>query len=95
MSSNLLSLIVIGLWLIPQCTVGQIPTVCSDDDSLTNLRCCPTTADGVCGENANRGQCVELNLNGYSRDTTDVRANWPHYFTHVSQYSINYLTAYC
>ena len=36
-SVYLLSLIVIGVWLIPQCTVGQIPTACADDDSLENL----------------------------------------------------------
>ena len=47
---------------------------------------CPTTDDGVCGEDANRGQCVQLDNNGYVHrmDTTAVRANWPHYFTHVS-----------
>ena len=69
---------------MPQCTVGQIPTVCADEDSLENLRCCPTTDDGVCGEDASRGECVQLNLDGYSTNTTDVRGNWPHYFTHVS-----------
>ena len=81
---HLLSLIVIGVWLIPQYTVGQIPTACADDDSLENLRCCPTTVDGVCGENANRGQCVPLNIPGYSLNTTNVRDNWPHFYTHVS-----------
>jgi len=81
---HLLSLIVIGVWLIPQYTVGQIPTACADDDSLENLRCCPTTVDGVCGENANRGQCVSLNITGYSLNTTNVRDNWPHFYTHVS-----------
>ena len=84
MDAHLLSLMILGTWLIPQCTVGQIPTACADNDSLENLRCCPTTADGVCGENANRGQCVDLIIDGYSRNTTDVRANWPHYFTQVS-----------
>ena len=69
---------------MPQCTVGQVPTACADDDSLENLQCCPTTADGVCGADANRGQCAELNIDGYSETTTDVRANWPHYFTQVS-----------
>ena len=88
-SVHLLSLIIIGAWLMPQCTVGQIPTACADEDSLENLRCCPeTTDDGVCGEDANRGEqggeCVQLNLDGHRMDTTDVRANWPHYFTYVS-----------
>ena len=36
--------------------LGQIPTACADDDSLENLQCCPAAIDGVCGENANRGQ---------------------------------------
>ena len=84
MYTYLLSLIVLGAWLIPQCTVGQIPTACADDDSLENLRCCPITVDGVCGENANRGQCVPLNIDGYSTNTTNVRDNWPHFYTHVS-----------
>ena len=42
-----------GAWLISQCTVSQVPTACADDESLENLQCCPTTADGVCGEDAN------------------------------------------
>ena len=85
-SVHLLPLMIIGAWLMPKYTVGQIPTVCADEDSLENLRCCPTTDDGVCGADANRGQCGQLNNNGYVHrmDTTDVRANWPHYFTHVS-----------
>ena len=91
MSALLLLLMIIGAWLIPKCTVGQIPTACADDDSLENLRCCPTTADGVCGENANRGQCVELNIDGYNNDTTNARDNWPHYYTHVSFVSGNLL----
>ena len=79
---HLLSLIVIGVWLMPHAVV-QIPTTCADDDSLENL-CCPTKVDGVCGENANRGQCVSLNITGYSLNTTNVRDNWPHFYTHVS-----------
>ena len=84
MATHLLLLMIIGTWLIPQCTVGQIPTACADNDSLENLQCCPTTADGVCGVDANRGYCSELNIDGYSTDTTNVRENWPHYFAHVS-----------
>ena len=84
MQSHPIILIVIGAWLIPQCTFGQIPTACANNESLENLRCCPTTSDGVCGENAGRGECAELSIEGYSRDTTDVRNNWPHYFTQVS-----------
>ena len=83
MSSYLLLLIVIGAWLIPQFTVGQIPTACTDYGSLKTLTCCPTTVDGVCGANASRGQCVKLD-NKHIKFTTNVRENWPHYFTHVS-----------
>ena len=74
MNAHLLLLMIIRAWLIPQCTVGQIPTACANDDSLENLRCCPTTADGVCGVDANRGHCDELNIDGYSTNTTDVHA---------------------
>ena len=84
MFACLLSLLIIGAWLIPQYTVGQIPTACADDDSLKNSRCCPTTVDGMCGQDANRGQCIQLKIDGYTRETTNVRDNWPHYFTHVS-----------
>ena len=82
--SPYLLLIVTGACLMPLRTFGQIPAACADKESLENLRCCPTTADGVCGEDAGRGDCVELNIKGYSRNTTNVRDNWPHYFTHVS-----------
>ena len=39
MSANciILSLMIIGVWLIPQCAFGQIPTACADDESLENL----------------------------------------------------------
>ena len=47
MSAQLLPLIVIGVWLLPQCAVGQIPTVCADDDSLEGLQCYQTAIDGV------------------------------------------------
>ena len=72
-----------------QSTSAQIPTVCSDADSLENAICCPTTSDGVCGENANRGQCVSL-ATPPRYDTADVRANWPHYFNQTCQCIGNY-----
>lgn len=75
--------------LLLQSTSAQIPTVCSDADSLENTICCPTTTDGVCGENANRGQCVSL-ATSPRNDTADVRANWPHYFTQICQCTGNY-----
>ena len=95
MSAYLPLLMIIGVWLIPQFTVGQIPTVCTNYLSLKTLRCCPTTVDGVCGANANRGQCVKVG-NKHSKSTKNVRENWPHYFTHVSlvySTSFNYATS--
>lgn len=75
--------------LLLQGTSAQIPTVCSDADSLEGTICCPATSDGICGENANRGQCVSLATLPRS-DTVDVRANWPHYFTQICQCTGNY-----
>ena len=50
------------------------------------------TSDGVCGQSANRGQCVTLTppQTGYSDNITDVRANWPHYFTRACQCNGNF-----
>ena len=70
--------------LLGQEVYGQIPTACSDATSLENLECCPVTSDGVCGQDTGRGQCTDLNLPGYDRSSSDVRRNWPHYFTRVS-----------
>ena len=55
MSVYLLPLIVNGVWLMPHCTFGQIPMVCTDDDNLENLKCCSITIDGMCWENVNGG----------------------------------------
>ena len=73
-----------------QYSLAQIPTVCTDTQSLETLECCPTTSDGICGTNANRGTCETLDLPNYSRLTTNVRENWPHYYTRVCQCSGNY-----
>ena len=71
-------------------TFCQIPAACSDVNSLETLICCPDTGDGVCGQNSGRGQCVSLSLPGFSNETTDVRKNWPHYFTQACQCTGNY-----
>ena len=70
--------------------VAQIPTACADTQSLESMVCCPTTADGVCGEDAGRGACQEINFAGHSNETSDVRVNWPHYYTRACQCSGNY-----
>ena len=70
---------------------SQIPAACSDANSLENSICCPDTGgDGACGQAAGRGLCVSLNQPGYSSESTDVRRNWPHYFTQVCQCNGNY-----
>ena len=69
---------------------SQIPTACSDANSLENAICCPDTGDGVCGQASGRGLCVSLNQPGYSNESTDVRVNWPHYFTQICQCNGNY-----
>ena len=78
-----LYIVLVGALFFPSFTSAQIPTVCSDAESLENLRCCPTTAGGVCGVDSGRGQCVQVDVDGYSAESSDVRANWPHYYTQV------------
>ena len=73
-----------------QVALAQIPTACADRRSLEHLTCCPATADGVCGEGAGRGLCVPVNFARHSNETTDVRVNWPHYYTRVCKCSGNY-----
>ena len=68
MSAHLLSLMITGAWLMPQCTISQIPTVCGDEDSLENLRCCPTIDDGVGGGDANCCQSIQFSIDGCSMD---------------------------
>ena len=83
MTIYLLSLVVVGALFFPPFTSAQIPTVCSDAESLENLRCCPTTTDGMCGGDSGRGQCVQVDVDGYSTESSDVRGNWPHYYREV------------
>jgi hypothetical protein len=64
---------------------AQIPTACTDQESLENSMCCPNTTDGVCGEDAGRGSCMPLDFDDYDEESSDVRENWPHYFTHICQ----------
>ena len=78
--------------LLLQDASAQIPTDCTDTESLESSVCCPTTADGVCGTDAGRGACVALDTAryGYDDNTTDVRVNWPHYYTQVCGCNGNY-----
>lgn len=82
MSAVALLTAVLAAWLTVL-TEAQIPTVCTDQNSLENSICCPSTADGICGKSANRGDCVTLDPYNYDDGSSDVRENWPHYFTQV------------
>lgn len=79
-------------FLLFQDAAAQIPAACTDATSLEQSICCPTTADGVCGADTNRGECVSLDTAayGYSNETSNVRVNWPHYYTQVCQCNGNY-----
>ena len=78
------------LGLLSQRSVAQIPSVCADRESLEQMTCCPVTQYGVCGEDAGRGECAAVDFERHSNDTTDVRVNWPHYYTRVCKCSRNY-----
>ena len=78
------------LLLLPILTHTQIPAVCSDPDSLRDSICCPDTTDGICGSDAGRGQCVSLSLTDYDPSSSDVRENWPHYYTQMCECNENY-----
>ena len=67
---------------------SQIPTECADQVSLDTLTCCPNG----CGESDNRGECMDIDFAERPHDmtTTDVRRNWPHYFTRACKCSGNY-----
>ena len=68
-------------------TLSQIPTVCTDTESLSQLTCCPDD----CGAVSGRGECADIELPAnYSLTSTNVRDNWPHYFTRGCKCYDNY-----
>ena len=87
---NSMFLCMILLGALSQVGDAQIPTACTDRNSLEDMTCCPVTVDGVCGENAGRGVCAAVNFARHSTQTMDVRANWPHYYTQVCKCSGNF-----
>ena len=89
-SGELLILLAIVLLAIPASLLAQIPTVCANSQSLESLVCCPTSANGVCGEDAGRGSCENIILDQYSKDATNVRVNWPHYYTRICRCNRNF-----
>ena len=86
MKTSVLSF-VLGFMHLVLHTNAQVPRVCADANSLTSKTCCPSTDHGVCGEDAGRGQCVDVSslcFTGYDDDMSDIRLNWPtHYYTRV------------
>ena len=76
--------------MLSQRSAAQIPRACADRQSLEQMTCCPVTDDGVCGEDAERGECDAVNFERHRNDTTDVRVNWPHYYTRVCKCSGNF-----
>ena len=79
------------LWL-PKEGSSQIPTVCSTASHLTNMTCCPDD----CGQAEGHGQCEDIPLpSTFSMASTDVRHNWPHYFTRACKCSGNYYGVDC
>ena len=90
MTCGVAILCVVLLGALSQVVVSQIPAACADRRSLEDMTCCPATADGVCGEDSGRGLCVAVNFIRQSNQTTDVRVNWPHYYTRVCRCSGNY-----
>ena len=73
--------------LLLQSVSSQIPAACTDEASLRNLTCCPNR----CGANEGRGECADLDLPpNYSMTSTNVRENWPHYFTRGCKCNGNY-----
>ena len=72
--------------LSPQSVISQIPVSCSDAESLRNMECCPNNCGGP-----SRGRCVNIDLpSGFNVFSTDVRANWPHYFRRACSCNGNY-----
>ncbi len=73
--------------LLPQIVDSQIPTVCTDAESLENMECCPDD----CGAATGRGRCDDIDLpQDFNMLSTDVRSNWPHYFTRACSCNGNY-----
>ena len=81
------SLIVISLAAIFQGVSAQIPAACANEESLWTLTCCPNE----CREADGRGVCEDIDLpDHYNMTSSDVRANWPHYFTRACRCTGNY-----
>lgn len=83
--------------LLPLSTHSQIPASCADRNSISTKTCCPVpqitgvSDPGPCGKNLGRGECRLIDeAEDLSDSTTDVRRNWPHFFTRVCNCSDHY-----
>ena len=90
-----------GMWLLaasicclavfPEKGHAQIPAVCATADNLQRMVCCPDN----CGQDEGRGECVDVRPPMFDSNSTDVRGNWPHYFTRACNCSGNYYGVDC
>ena len=87
MTAQWMVVICIGVFsLSPQSVISQIPASCSDTQSLRNMECCPNNCGGP-----SRGTCANIDLpSSFNMSSTDVRANWPHYFRRACSCNGNY-----
>ena len=77
------------LALLPERVWSQIPSVCAKRDNFENSICCPDE----CGEN---GRCVDVQLPpAFDSSSSDVKGNWPHYFTRACKCFGNYHGVSC
>ena len=73
--------------LSPQAARSQIPVVCSDNESLQNMECCPDN----CNQDKGHGRCTSIQLQStYNMTSSRVRDNWPHYYNRVCVCMGNY-----
>ena len=87
MNNQVVRIFAASVLFLLQSVDSQIPAACTDAESLRSLTCCPNQ----CGANEGRGECAVLDLpTNYSMTSTDVRENWPHYFTRGCQCNGNY-----
>ena len=77
-NNQIVRIFTVSVLFLLQSVDSQIPVACTDAERLRTLTCCPSQ----CGANEGYGECADLDLPpNYSMTSTDVRENWPHYFT--------------
>lgn len=70
---------------------AQLPAVCTNPTNFHDQVCCPEPSPGAgpCGSllPVPQGKCVAVETN---QTTTDVRGNWPHYYSNICECSGNF-----